>query len=367
MRIEDTAEPLARNERSCLRRYFLDAARRGLALQRGDGAMPAGHNGPYLHSETPVRNTAHWAISFTRAWELSGDSSYRLAAERAIAFLLDAFDANRRRMLPCRRHRGKDFANGLMGQAWAIEGLAEAGRRLQHDDALRAALELFLNHPYHVGAGGWQRLSPDGSPKGFDWNFNHQLWFCASGALVIEAGFTKPEATVRDFCRRIPDHLQLYPSGLIRHANNRFLAHGLHEQVIATVRDLYYGLHQKAMWEKSLGYHCFNTYALAMIERCLPDLALLRSATVSRALEYACSEAFWSDIATSPYGFPYNPPGWEAALSIEVAFPERQSWVERWLKRQRQETYDPESGEFLRQARDLETARARLYEVTRLI
>jgi hypothetical protein len=329
--------------------------------------MPAGHNGPYRHPETPIRNTAHWAISFSRAWELTGERSYRVAGERALKYLLDAFNANRRKMLPCRYQRGKDVANGVMGQAWAIEGLIEAGRRLEMDDAVYAALELFCNHPYHTGAGAWLRLRPDGAPNGFDWNFNHQLWFCASGALLVRAGFDEPAASVRDFCRRIHEHIELYPSGLIRHVNNRFLACGMRGHAKAAARDLYYAFHRKAMWEKSLGYHCFNTYALALIIRCFPDLDLLNSKEIVRAMEYVCSEQFWCDVGWSPYGFPYNPPGWEAAFSIDVAFPERQECVEHWLKRQRQETLDPASGDFVRQTRDLETARARIYEVSRLI
>lgn len=343
------------------------AATNGQASQANDGAMPAGHNGPYHHPETPVRNTAHWAVTFTRAWELTGEASYRTSAERAVRYLLATFNANRRKILPCRHQSGKDIANGLVGQAWAIEGLAEAGHRLGLEEALWAARELFRNHPYQPEAGGWLRLKPDGATNGFDWNFNHQLWFCASGARLLKTGVDMPASAIYDFCHRLNEHLRLYPSGLIRHANNRFLAHGARGHAVAAARDLYYVLRRKEMWVKSLGYHCFNTYALALIDRCLPQLGLLKSKKIARAFEYICSEEFWSNVQQSPYGFPYNPPGWEAAFSLDVAFPERQEWIERWLKRQEQETLDPQTDEFVRQASDIETARARLYEATRVI
>lgn len=355
------------NEREKLREAFLVASVNAKARQASDGAMPSGHNGPYRHPETPIRNTAHWAISFTRAWELTGDVSYRVAAERATRYLLNAFDAHNRRMLPCRRQRGKDVANGLMGQAWAIEGLAETGYRLGIEEALLGALELFCNHPYDAKAGGWLRLQPDGSPNGFDWNFNHQLWFCASGALLMLAGYDKPAAAVEDFCRRIGAHIRFYPSYLIRHANNRFLARGIRGRAVGAVRDVYYLPLGRKMWRKSLGYHCFNTYALALIERYLPAVGLLKSKEILPAFEYLCCDDFWDLVEQSPYGFPYNPPGWEAAFSIEVAFSERQKWVERWLKRQRQETWEPAAKAFIRQTRDIETAKARIYEATRLI
>ena len=33
--------------------------------------MAPGHNGPYQDQETPIRNNAHWAMIFIKAFELS--------------------------------------------------------------------------------------------------------------------------------------------------------------------------------------------------------------------------------------------------------------------------------------------------------
>ena len=46
---------------------FLDSCKRALKLQNPKGEMPAGHNGPYQDPETPIRNTAHWIVSFAKA------------------------------------------------------------------------------------------------------------------------------------------------------------------------------------------------------------------------------------------------------------------------------------------------------------
>ena len=45
---------------------FTNSAKRGLAIQKKDGSIPAGFNGPYHDTETPVRNTSHYLMLFLR-------------------------------------------------------------------------------------------------------------------------------------------------------------------------------------------------------------------------------------------------------------------------------------------------------------
>jgi hypothetical protein len=332
-----------------------------------DGALPAGHNGPYHHPETPVRNTAHWAISFARAWELTGEARYRSAAEHAVDYVVACFEQTGRTAVRCRNHARKDAVNGVMGQAWIIEGLVEAGQRLKRDDALEAAAELFAAHPYRSHEGAWQRLALGGSPNGFDWTFNHQLWFCAAGSLLIGAGFDQPRHSVNNFVCRLEDRLSLYPSGLIRHANTQFLRGGWRTRAQRVARGAYFGVKPHAMWTKSIGYHCFNTFALALIHQNLPEWRLLQSESVGRAFDYIRSKEFARQVGVSRFGFPYNPPGIEAAFSIETAFPEDLAAVDQWIERQIKETYDNEEGTLVRQAADPATAWARVYEAARLV
>ena len=67
-----TQPGLRRPTQASLHEVIVSSASAALTLQRDDGSMPAGHNGPYYDPETPVRNTAHWLITFSRAYELSG-------------------------------------------------------------------------------------------------------------------------------------------------------------------------------------------------------------------------------------------------------------------------------------------------------
>ncbi len=64
------------------------SASSALSMQKGDGSMPSGWNGPYHQSETPVRNTAHWLITFLKAYEITNDAGYKEAAEKCAEYLL---------------------------------------------------------------------------------------------------------------------------------------------------------------------------------------------------------------------------------------------------------------------------------------
>lgn len=342
------------------------AARLALPHQRADGSMPAGHNGPYKDRDTPVRNTAHWSITFIATWRQSGDSVFRLAAERAADYLVSPAAWPQKCTFHCRNNTQKDETNGLIGQAWAIEALVELGVQLDRPDLLDVAEHVFCLHPYEHREGGWRRVTLGGKPIDFDRTFNHQLWFCAAGALLVGAGVERPAPVVRAFVSRIPHHMKLYPSGLIRHVTAGFLAKRPADRVVGIGRLARNTWHRKALRIKSVGYHAFNTYALALIERALPETGVGRGSTVMRALNYLRSRDYYARISASPYGFAYNPPGFEAAVTIDTFFPDSQHAVDGWIRRQLAESYNSETGQVNRGVADPATSAARLYEVNRL-
>ena len=61
---------------------ILLSASSALKLQKEDGSMPAGWNGPYHQSETPVRNTAHWLITFLKAYEITNNARYKRGCKK---------------------------------------------------------------------------------------------------------------------------------------------------------------------------------------------------------------------------------------------------------------------------------------------
>jgi hypothetical protein len=356
-----------RDARLRLEDVVVAAAGAALSLQAESGSLPGGHNGPYHDPETPVRNTAHWTVTFLSAWELTGHLGFRAAAERAAHYLCLPDARPRGAAFHCRSRAGKDHTNGLIGQAWAIEALAEAGVRLGRPDLLRLGTEVFLMHPYESREGGWRRVTLEGEPASFDRTFNHQLWFCAAGALLVAAGQDGPARAVRDFVARLPEHLGLYPSGLIRHARGSFLAARARDRLAGAMRSLRNAWHARALHEKSVGYHAFNTYAFAMIERALPELGIAACPPVARALEYLSSSEYSESISANPYGFPYNPPGFECAVTLETFFPQMRVRVDAWIDRQFASTFNPATAQVDRNVADPATSAARLYEACRLL
>ena len=110
---------------------IMQTSRAALQLQRADGSFPEGCNGPYHDSETPVRNTAHWLITMLKAFEISqAKPDFIDSAWRAVQYLLSPSARPMNATFFCRTNPEKDFCNGVIGQAWVIEALAIAGRKL---------------------------------------------------------------------------------------------------------------------------------------------------------------------------------------------------------------------------------------------
>lgn len=343
------------------------SATAALALQASDGSMPPGHNGPYHDPETPVRNTAHWLITWLKVHELTGEVQYRQAAERAIAYLTSPKARPMQATFWCRRNPRKDFANGLVGQAWAIESLVAAAQAFARDDLLDLAQEVYLLHPYEAALGGWRTVNVEGSFGYLDPTFNHQLWFAAAGGLLNAA---RPDSGVNqvvlNFLARLEKHLTLYHSGLVHHKGAKFLAVSWKQALWKRLLQFANREDAKYIQMKSVGYHGFNIYGLALLKTAYPDHQVWRSPEIRAIFQYAASPEFREALETSKYGYPYNPPGFEVAYGFqvfEVEIPEVRAW---WVQEQIQRSFDFTANMMQRNTEDQFTFAARLYEASRL-
>jgi hypothetical protein len=345
-------------------------AEAGLRLQQPDGSFPPGCNGPYGDAETPLRNTAHWTITLLAAHRISGGKSFRDGAARARAVLLAPAARPMGAAFLCRTNPEKDFANGLIGQAWVIEALAELHATLADQRCHDLATEVFRLHPFSEDRGLWQRVNVDGSLHTVDPTFNHQLFFAAAGALLDPSGAGEIWQLVRRFMDRAKEGtLGVRLTGRIRHAAGP-------RRIRSRVRGLLAGLlHPTARLQdgrrlsvKEIGYHAFNLYGLARLHRSVPDHPLWRAPRFVRAVRYLRSAAFQSAI-DNPFGVPYNPVGLEAAFAIETfqaLSPLELGSPAAWVERQLSHTLEPASCLMTRNTPDPQTLAARFYEVTRL-
>jgi len=342
-----------------------------LAVQGKDGAFPPGHNGPYRDPESPARNTAHWMVSLVRSFEITGDRRYRDAARHAIEFLLRPEARPMGATYLCRTNPDKDLCNGLIGQAWIIEGLVTAARALDDDRCWEAARDLFGLHPFSERRGLWQRVNVDGSLGGVDTTFNHQLWFAAAGALIDpDPAGEIGSRVIRFLDSALAGALRTHRSGRVRQAVGPDSASTI---VKGWARALFSPASTRrrsaALAYREVGYHAFNLHGFALLFGQVPQHPIWTSATFSSVLDFVHTRRFESSLE-NPFGGPYNPVGFETAYAAEtfagragLQAASTRDWIERQLDR----FYDHTTNLMTRNTSDPNTLAARFYEVTRLV
>ncbi|HEX2027135.1 MAG TPA: hypothetical protein VHF25_03970 [Nitriliruptorales bacterium] len=335
------------------------SARAAMSTQRADGSFPAGHNGPYRDPETPVRNTAHWAVLLSHVHSLTASRDLEDGVRRAVGYLLSTAARPDGRGFVCRTNPRKNACNGLIGQAWAIEALATTGLAHGERGWVDAAAEVFLAHPFDPQRRLWRMVEPNGRDLGFDPTFNHQVWFAAASGLLADSDDVVRQRVLAFLDATRSRHLRTARSGRIRHAlwfNRRNL-------VRHPVRS------RRVRWElpvKEIGYQSFNLYALALLQRQFPDHELWAARPFQRSLDYLDSREYEQGIITNRFGFQYNPPGFEVPFALEVFRGAGPQWIGGWVERQLAFGWDPQTGLTSRNAPDPWTAAARFYEATRL-
>jgi Glycosyl transferase family 2 len=342
-----------------------------MATQAADGSFPAGHNGPYHDLETPVRNTAHWLVTLLKAYEITGDVHFSDAARQAAEYLISPAVRPMGATFFCRKNPEKDFCNGLIGQAWAIEGLIAAADSFGEPRYRMLAAEVFQLHPFDNKTGLWRIVNVDGSNGPFDPTFNHQLLFAAAGAMIDSNPQSPIGAQVRRFLDCVhSNHLRVSHSGRIVHY---IPAPDKWDRVPHTVRPWLQSLRELRvnpyMLHKEIGYHAFNLYAFALLKRSVLDHALWCDDKFQALLNYVAEEEYLRGLENNKYGYPYNPPGFEVALAMQ-AFSEAFSSSPRpahwWVEQQFRCCYDRETMLLSKRTEDPLTLTARIYEATRL-
>ena len=347
---------------------LVQSADAGLSKQnKQTGAFPAGHNGPYHDSETPVRNTSHWLLVLLKVYSITGDAKYKKAAEECIIYLTGDEARPMKYTFWHRKNPKKDSCNGLIGQAWTIEALVEAYRQFEIEECIEIAEEVFLMHPYDDFRNVWHRVAVDGRHLPFDKTFNHQLWFAMAGGLIVDAnGNEAIKKQVVGFLDRLNEYLLLYKDGLIYHPLK--FKKNIKDRVKNGIKWVLFSSREnrKKLRYKAIGYHSFNLYALAILRTIFPDHAFWSSDKMQKILRYGDSEGYKKAIKDNKFGYPYNPPGIEMAYALQVFEPKgKNNEIGYWLKSQLENTLD---SDFLmsRNSSDKETCTARIYEATRL-
>lgn len=316
----------------------------------------SGHNGPYFDIETPVRNTSHWVITYSILYLETGDESYEAMAKQLLDYLMGASIYEKNQVLIHRQKTGKDWCNGVIGQAWGIEALVVAGHILGRDDALQKAHQLAGAFDFSFSVAAWVRKDPYTGKAQIDYTLNHQLWYAAALAMLDEEQY---DTQINHFLDALnAGGLRLRRSGCINHL---FFANSPKAVILRARYKLAELKRGTEVHAKELGYHLYNLHPLARLRQKFGGHALFSSDTLRRAVGFAFSESFMLGLEDNKFAYPYNAPAFEYP-SIARVFHQDDRFVERAWEKQIEKTFDESMQAFYKNCPDPLTLNARIYE-----
>ena len=357
-----------------LHELIVKVAETGIESQNRDGSMSPGRNGPYNEIETPVRNTSHWAITFSKAFQLTSQEKYTTAAIGCTEYLTSKKARPYEKTFWHRKSTSKDQCNGLIGQAWSIESIAVVSNTFNMPELADLATEIFYLHPFNSKKKLWHRVEIDGEILSIDETFNHQLWFAAASSMINSKGTEDIHNIIKVFVDGIKENINQYTSGLIGQSvkTKKRLPYDKHpimllKKIVAKIIEF----KKRRDWilYKSIGYHSFNLYGFAMLSKNIERSNIWPEAIITKALEYAKSCDFANQLEGNEFGFPYNPPGFElplALIELDKVGNTKEIEIAKLVSKQLSMCFDFHKYDMNKNTKDPITHAARFYEVTRL-
>ncbi len=351
-----------------LNELLLKTSLEALKKQKEDGSMPPGHNGPYFDKETPVRNTAHWLYVFCNLYERDRDKKWKEAADRAADYLLSEKARPMGASFWIMKNPEKDFCNGVVGQAWIIEAMVKAGDVLNRKECYSLAEKVFLIHPFDEKKNIWRkRVNVDGSFGSLDTVFNHQLWLAMAASLLYKTPVAKERAM--RFLDNVGVNVELYGNGVIYHrsAIEKVFADKCLFSIFKRISRKMVSLkRRRSLYFKSVGYHSFNLYALAVMKEVFPEHSFWISKKFKKMLECFENKSFKKFLENNEYGLDYNVAGIEIAYILQTFKKNSENLQKYWLEKQFKRNYDFDKNSLCKNTDDSETLSARIYEATRI-
>lgn len=295
--------------------YLTNHCRGLIPLQQKDGSFPAGHNGPHKDQETPVRNTSHFLIYNCYLFKTTGDKIFREAAQKASDYLMKKDTRPMGNAYWCRLNPEKDFNNGLIGQAWALEALVYASGTLEREDLYNAAIDLVKKHKWDPKYHLWHNLNVDGSYGGINNTYNQQLWFTS---IVLK--LYGEEELYRQACitgKELINRVKTYKNGIIylrtpvvyykSNLKNQFLYFRNRWKNSKPARHWY-----NDIYYRSVGYHAFTLIPIAEIAS---KLNLKLPSKICKAVEITTSDFYYNEVSSNRFALAYNQSYTEAAIT----------------------------------------------------
>lgn len=341
-----------------------------------DGYALPGHNGSYRNDDTPVRNTAHWLVTLCILKRITQASKYNNAIIKFKEYLMRESNYGSSGAICCMKDDKFDHINGLIGQAWVIEGLLYAYSDGRDKAYLNRAISIFRVQRYNWKKHAWDRIELDGTNIGHDKVYNHQLWFAAAGAKILEyKDIPDIRAVIDDFLIRSKiNNFMVYPNGMISH--NIGCSDNFFETMKIKVKKLYRQFTGKELKNKGfdqrnyeLSYHLFNMYGFALIYPQFSSHEFFSSVKFKRILKFTHNSDNFAQLKKNPrFSYGYNSPAFEYPFVSQVFFNniDNQS-IKDMLDFQINYCLNKSAYKFEFNTEDPETLTARIYELARWI
>ncbi|HEY3487849.1 MAG TPA: hypothetical protein VGL10_07260 [Gammaproteobacteria bacterium] len=309
-------------------------------------------------------------MSMLKAYSLTGDDRFSRTAVRAAEYLMSLEARPMGASFFCRKNPYKDYANGLIGQAWVLEALSAAADLLVRSQYRTLVEEVFFLHPYEENVGLWGRVNVDGSYRPIDWTLNQQAWFAASVGSGHKNDPLIEQRILKFLDLTDAQYLSLGAYGRIRHrATGSRIGETLRSIRKIAKSPLNYLEGKRDMFGREIGYHAFNLYGFSLLKHRFPQHALWKNPKFIKALRFLQHDRYIDALDKSKYAYSYNPCGFEAAYAIETfpeVFPDHDKLRRFFINRQIARTFNFKTCLMELNSVDPITLAARLYEITRL-
>jgi len=337
-----------------------------------DGYAKAGCNGPYGDCDTPMRNTAHWCIIYSFLYSKYKNENYLDVIKKFIEYLMSEDYYGISGAAICRT-KHTDDTNGVIGQAWIIEGLIEAFKILQNEQLLERAISIFNSQKFIDEVGLWKICCSNGKVVGYDYVFNHNLWLAASGCLILEQRESPDiRKKVTSFLEHSKNTYAVQPSGCLYHLINLDASKWgkIKYRMKQYLTDFNIGKFKKMNYLEK-GYHLFDLYGFAIIKKQFADHPQLNSKRIYKAIEYGCNEKVLAKLGNldgkfNKYSYPYNSPAFEYPfVSERLGGGCNEKIAMKMLDIQFKHFFDEKTMMFSHNNKDPDTLAARIYELVR--
>ena len=349
------------------------------------GYATPGNNGPHGHKDTPVRNTAHFLSIYSFLYKKTLEIKYKDMADALFMYLKNKQSESKSGAIECMVDGKFDHLNGLIGQAWVVEGLLYYYSVFQDNDAIEIADRIIGVQQYSFEEHLWHRIELDGSDIGIDPTYNHNVWFaaCASELLKFKDD-PKLREVLEDFVRNgTGQDFRTYKDGVLKHSVLVAAKLSFKAKLKKAIRIMLYPVRKYNPRKLDYrymenAYHIFDMYGFSILQENMNNEDFFISEKYKRAIKCALDIVYYNKMNYVPdylskgvpfnvFGYSYNPPIFEYPYVSLVQKADVQKINEDIINTQMKLMFDQHTNMFSKNNPDILTWNARAYEIIRFL